>query len=357
MIVYLIELLLICIPCYLLRNQGKNKRLCIYSFLVLTFFAALRKETVGVDTLQFVNQFENIGKSDWSFDSFRFEWGYCALNKILYMVFGDRQSLIIASSIFINFGVCYFVYKNTNHLSFAFAIYILSQTYLLYMSMMRTAMAISIILLGYEFFKKKKYFKYCIMIGIALLFHTLSLVALALIPFAMLKLNRKTIYFIVICSLILFDFGRDIFTVLLSIFSKYSYYTNSIYRDSNYFGSLIKFLFVFITFIICIYCIYQSDRKNELFNDDTFKVLFFINLAYIIFSMLTMQVNLFNRLAHVFSIFRIIFIPYCIALIDNNSKRKNITGLTVTLFLAYFIVVGLTRPEWTGAFPYVFFWN
>ena len=44
MIVYLLELLLICIPCYLLRNKGKNKGLCIYSFLVLTFFAALRKE-------------------------------------------------------------------------------------------------------------------------------------------------------------------------------------------------------------------------------------------------------------------------------------------------------------------------
>lgn len=353
----LIYLLLI-IAAVLFFRTMKEERALLLSFVLMSLIAALRSPDVGIDTQQFYNAFYVIGKSS-SLGSFRFEFGFTLLCKILYLLFGNGQSLIVFTSVFINFSVYLFIKKHSKNCFQSALLYIFMNLFFNYMNIMRQAMAIAVLLLGYDLLRDKKYFSYLIVVLIASQFHISALLAIGLIALKMIRFNKKSMISLTIAGIIVFALLNQIFDLLILLFPKYSSYKDSIYASGNLFGSLLDFMmnFFIVALLILANRTFEKSEENALSEETNFYTLTMI--VYLIFLSFIIRINIFNRLSPILGIYLIVYVPNTIRQIkeENESAGKRCQYVVFAIALASFIVINLYRPEWTGAIPYTFFWN
>ncbi len=359
MILYFLIILLIIIFFVFL----KRKTALLLSFIILSLMAGLRKYTVGVDTLQFYEAFNNIGQTnDWTFSEFRYEYGFSLLCKILYIIFRNPQSLIFVTSIFINLSVYVFIKNNSKDYFLSTLLYVFLNYYFNYMNIMRQAIAIAIMLLFFKFLKNNNYLIYLLGIIIGFFFHKTALMGLILIIIKMLSRFKFLNTFIISMGAVSFLIYKEIFMLGANILGDYYLaYINSEFADSNYFGSLLMFLQTFLIFISCGYLHYRTEKKDRLMNSS---LLMTISIVALCCLALVMRMNIFNRISSIFEIYLIIFVPN---VLDNYKSPKgyiiknrlllcsNIKYFCIFLALLFFLGINLLRPEWYGVVPYEFF--
>lgn len=353
MIIYVFLLL----ACFLLFRISKDKtKSLIISFILITLVAALRKYTVGADTVQFYSDFSNIiTDSSWNYNNFRYEPGFYYLCKLLGLITSDPQILLIITSIIINFSVYKFIKNNSNDYCLSAILYILMLYFFSNMNIMRQALALSILLFGFNYLKEKKYLKYIIVVAIASLFHTVAFASLLLLVFLILP-NKKMVYFIqCILACISFVFYKQLFKIL-SLGFGYESYATSEFGVSNYFGSVLSALEIFA---IGLLLIVFSERKKEDSKNDVEKILTIAYILYIWFSFLTIRMNIFNRISGLFGIYNIVFIPYLLKKIleKNETTYFMLKFVCLCVYMMSFFIISIYRPEWYGAIPYYFFWQ
>ena len=215
---------------------------------------------------------------------------------------------------------------------------------------MREAMAISIVLIAFDFFKNKKYIIFSILVLLASTFHFSAIVFFMVIPFSKIKFSKKNIFISIIVFILLFIYGETIFILLSKISPRLSDYINSVWGKGNLFGALFNFLVIAFQLIFGV-LIYN---KNKKININQLDIYFSIMIIATAISILVMRATIFDRFLSYFSIFTIIWTPNCILQIKNSKKKLLYIIIIFTLFLLYFIVIGTFRPEWNGAIPYVF---
>lgn len=341
----------------------KRKTALLLSFIILSLMAGLRKYTVGADTLQFYEAFNNIGQTnDWTFSEFRYEYGFSLLCKILYIIFRNPQSLIFFTSIFINFSVFIFIKNNSKDYFLSTMLYIFLNYYFNYMNIMRQAIAIGIMLLFYRFLKEKNYLVYLLGIIIAFFFHKTAIVGLLLIIVKIMNRYKYFNSFLLICGIVAFLFYKQIFMFGAGILGDYYLaYFNSEFAESNYFGSLIMFLENFCIVASCSYVFYRTKAKNR---SDNSKFLITVSIIILISMALIMRMNIFNRVSAIFEIYLIIFVPNIlydfrasnrVATIKNAQLYTTIKYFCIFLTLLFFLGINFLRPEWYGVSIYEFF--
>lgn len=354
MYTYIVTLILISIFFVFSKNK---KNALLASLVILTIISALRSYNVGVDTKAYVSAYKLIGLSSrWNYLDFRYEPGFYYLCKILNIFSSEPQTLIIITSIFINFSVYKFVKKHSKNYFLSIILYVIMNIFFSFMNIMREAIAVCIILYGYDYLLAKKHFNYFLVILLASLFHTSAFAALILLFYALLP-KKKIFYFSeIIISIITFIFYSNFFNLISSIFG-YSNYANGIFGLSNYFGSLLVFLECFMVFSL-LYFIAFSGRKNE-YDKNKIHILSVITIIYLWFEFLTLRMVIFNRLYGIYAIYSIISIPELLYIIKTKSKFNYSICLfaTLTIFLSSFLIIGFFRPEWYETIPYYFYWQ
>ena len=350
-IILLIFTILLFVVC-----KNKKTALCL-SFILITLIAALRKYSVGIDTASFYNAFERIANSkSWNYLDFRFEPGFYYLCKILSLISKNPQILIVFTSIFINVSVYHFIRKYSSNTFMSTILYILMNVFFSYMNVMREALAITILLYGFEFLLDKKYIKYIFFVIIASFFHTAAFASIIALIYFVLPPKRISYFVEILIAIITYIFYASFFNILSSTFG-YSNYANGVFGMSNYFGALIVFLENIIIFSILF--LFASGKEKVDFNKRKMEVLTVITIVYLWFEFLTLRMVIFNRIYGLFIIYSIITIPELL----NIIKKKNIFNYKVLLFVVFgvffssFIVIGALRPEWYGAIPYYFYWD
>ena len=187
MAIYILSLLFILGLGFIFNCNSTKKRKIVFliiSCLTLTTIAMFRTKYVGIDTLQYFRNFQYISNTAYSeLHLIRYELGFTYLCKILGEFYSDPQILIIVTSIFINVSVFRFIYKNSDNVVLSVIFYILLNFYYNYMNIMRQALAISIILWGFEFIKKEKNISFIITVIIAMQFHSSAILALVFFVF------------------------------------------------------------------------------------------------------------------------------------------------------------------------------
>lgn len=356
MLIYTIILAFIILIGLILKvPSGKNKRLfLVIVFIVLIVLAGVRSKNVGKDTLQYYRAYDRIQYLDMSIEDFseeRYEIGFTALCKILNLISTNPQLLILVTSIFINLSVARFIYKNSDNVFFSTILYIILNFYFSYMNIMRQAIAVAFLLFAFEEAKKQKNIRALILIAIATTFHASAILGLCYI--LLRKFEYKDKYNIVLIPLLIitFAFGRNILVLLANNLPRLAVYLGSEYDTSNYFGALINFG---IYLIILMFGNNILKHKKNISKDDKIffmKKMLIINL---IFSVLTIRVNIFDRFMPFFSIFEIIWLPNILALMKKNRNLYTISFFM--LFASYWIVIMLYRPEWYGVIPYQIGW-
>lgn len=334
------------------QSKRKHKQKIIFliaNFIPLVLISGFRDCTVGIDTKQFTGAFSKIiNMSPKYFNTLRYEYGFSYLCWILGKISSNPQILIFVTSFFINISIARFIYKNSDNVCLSTILYILCNFFFSYMNIMRQAIAIAIILWGYEYLKGKKYIKFSIFVLFASFFHTSAFLALILIIFNNFEFDKKFLNITFIATILCFLFGKKFFLVLANMSPRLYEYVGGNYDVENYFAALLEFMVYLVSFIFGIIVI---DRKE---NNNKNNILIGIIGIVVVLSSLVMRVSIFNRFTHYFSIFLIIWMANVINEIKNGKKRLFVQGGIVALFMLYWLIIMIYRPEWYGAVPYKF---
>lgn len=354
--VYLLELCLLIISGVLLGNlKSKNEKsnklfFIVLSFVTLTFIAGFRTYQVGADTWHFVASYNNIYKLNINqFGLYRYEWGFTFLSWILGRISNNYTLLLFVTSLFVNYSVLRFVYKHSNNIYVSVLLYFLAGVYFCYMNIMRQALAIGVLLFGFDYLLEKKHIKFVITVFIASLFHESALICLILLFASKLKINKKNLFLIISSTLFIFIFGNNIFNLLAGLSVRLEGYRDSAYFVSNYFGAVIEFLVNLFVFIFCLNGLRKDKNKdNELKN----RIINYELALGMIFAALTIRINIFVRFIQYFNMILIIGIPNALSVIDNKKNRQFLTILIILIYIIYWLMIMVLRPEWSGTNPY-----
>lgn len=359
MIVYIVFLIYSFLTSLFYIKSKKTKKQKIWfliaNFIPLIIISGFRSSTVGIDTKQFTEAFSAIIKmAPNEFDRLRYEYGFSYLCWILGKFSTDPQILIFTTSMFINVSVARFIYKNSDDICLSTILYVLCNFFFSYMNIMRQAIAIAIILWGFEYLKEKKYIKYSIFVVIASLFHGSALLALLLIVLRQFNFNRQFLFFTLVFTMIGFVFGKKIFLILANISPRLFNYVGGQFYSENYFAAFLNFLVYLVSFIFGIVNITKNDSSTIYKKDNNNNILIGIIGAAVIFSALTMKVSLFNRFTPYFSIFLIIWLANTIKKINNLKYRQFYLFVILITFSLYWSIIAIYKPEWYGVIPYNF---
>ena len=355
-------LIYILILCYLfifgaiflnIKNNKIQTKFVIFSMLILTIISAIRASNVGADTLQYYTAFNCLSSfNELNFDIFRYEKGFTFFMWIIHKFSKDPQILLITTSLIVNYGIGRFIMKNSNNKILSLILYFICNFFFSYMNIMRQAIAISIILFGFEFLKKDKKILFIIFTLLASFFHFSAVLALLYIPLKKLKYNKNMILIVIIISFICFIFGNNIFNYLGNISIRLNGYIDSKYYSQNYFGALIEFVLNFLSFALGVHIIKKYNPKIIKDKSDSLNLILGIIAINVVFYALIMKVSIFNRFSPYFSIFNIVWIPNYLNLIQNRRKKLFYSLIIVGIYTAYFLSILIYRPQWYLVIPY-----
>ncbi|WP_339824850.1 EpsG family protein [Paenibacillus sp. FSL R7-0163] len=356
------------------KESDLKQRIYLYlTFGLLTVLAALRAETVGNDTIEYLRLFENISiTKDLSYFSPRFEIGYVYLNKILSLISYNPQIILIVTSSLIMYGFMRFIKKYSKIPMLSVFMFFSLGYYGMTMNTIRLNLAIVLILFSYDFLKKNKLFKFIIIVILASLFHRTAIVFLIAWPMRKLSISLKLIMAIMITSSLLYILFPTILNLLFSIFPTYQYYVGSVYLDGEIRLASIMNILVGLSIILLgaitkynnmnlvtdeIIKEKDSRRKSEeeIVNDEQLMFLFLIISVAITF--LSFKFNLLDRVSDYFLVFSIVYLPNAIKHVKEKKLVVFLVLVIITLFFIYATLIQIMRPEWNRIYPYEFFWN
>lgn len=375
MALYIVLIIAVLIFGYMFKvnsTQKSKKGYLFFFFCIMTVISALRKYSVGADTYQFYTAYQIIGDLDWgSSDLVRYEWGFFALCKLLNLVTGDPQVLIIVTSIFIFSSVAIFIYRNSRDVVLSTYLFLTLNIYFMYMTAMRQAIAIALLMYGFEALKRKKYLRYGIIVLLASSFHLSAITVLPLILFVDKQFTNKHFLFTICIAVTVFILADSVFNIATNIFPQYTIYGGSTFDFSNYFGSVIIAIVSFV--ILCFglfYTLKDSSFKNNkmskiLDHQSTSNSLQKKQISYLAFMMsmwflsstLVVKINFFNRLTVFFDYYAILWLPEAITFIKDDKERYLMLYFVIILVFTYSLIIMLFRPEWYGVIPYEAFWD
>ena len=316
----------------------------VCSFILLFFFVAFRKTNIGNDTMEYIKLFKNCSLYKWDYlgANIRYETGYIIFNIILSYISSSTRFFMIIMSLIFNYSVYKFIKFNSKNYLFSIIIYINLLFFYQSMTMMRQFLALSIILLSFNYIKEKKFFKYLIMTLLASCFHITAIVSLALYPMYYMNLNRKRIFILSSITLIISILLDRILPYLSILTNRRDFYNHLIGEVKL--ANIILFL---IYFVFLIFSLFIIRKENKKFNNFYLYVFFFSSLLY----SLSINTSILARMGHYIAIFSIIALPNIICF--NIKTRKLVYEFIISAFLIlYSSIIMVYRPEWNSAYNY-----
>lgn len=343
------------------KKRTKNK-LSLILILLLTIFAVLRSVFVGTDMPMYSVDFVAISKMPFiKCLSTRYE----LLNILLFKLIGyfsvDYQSLVVVSSVLINFGVYIFIIKNQSNPLSATIFYFTLNYYFIFFCLMRQAFALLIVMLGFMYLKDKKIKQYIICVIIASMFHTSAIVFLVLLLLGMIveKINMKNDAFLIVIVLFLsitgFAFGKQILLIATRIIGVYEKYLSTDYINSSY---VTAGLYTLTSLCFLVFGILVPSKKvisEEQEKSSKYDLLKWMLIIGTVISAVSMKIALFSRIYLYFGFFAIFWLSDALELLQ--KKNNKLLWKIILYFFTFLYVVVVSIYDWYGVFPYEFFWE
>jgi hypothetical protein len=340
----------------------------VVSGTLIFLVSALRSSTIGTDTPTYVAFYDQIigelPELPPLAKPFKgYEPGFILYVVFVRLVFGSNsQWLLVTTSLIVTFSICYLFYKNSPAPFLSLIIYILFMCWFDQMNVMRTALACSIVFIGFDQLKQKRYFRFILSVIFASCFHRAALIFILLIPLRFIKVTKKNLYIFGGVGALLSALCRPFFFLLVKFLPNYSGYLEK-FSGTNFFGAVFMLavpLTIIFSFLMVFSRVHPKFPKTEVFPlSPDFSFLFKILCLFAFFTSLTMSVTIMLRVASLFSFVVPLFVPYLLDFIlkNKNEYYKFFCSAIFVGFAAYFVIVVAFRPEWTSCVPYSFFWN
>lgn len=373
------------------KNARNRKSYLFFMFSIILLVACLRDTTVGTDLKYYYSKYyPQFAYVSW--DSLQsvtisgdWEWGFCAFCKLLCAISTDVRLFIAATSVVSIIPYAIFIEKNSKDVVFSTALYLGYHMFSMNLSGIRQAMAVGIILCGIEFLKQKKTLKFCIVVILAMLFHTSASICFALVLCNWVQFKKNTMYWFAAVILGLPLIYRVIFERVLNISffsSVYGLYSNNAHAD-GYVTIHTLGMFAIMLFILIIGFWGYEDRSGAELSQDTtvikrkrgirigqtviwrrrkisgelsYSFLMYATYLAALFRMSAFIVNVTARLSLYFIPFAMILYPEAIKRLGFSENKKIIKlgiwgGLTA---FALYIIIFRAESLW-GIVPYDLF--
>lgn len=343
MSIYIINLLTIPIwKIFFQKIRSKKSILWTLSVVLIqcVLIAGLRDVSIGTDTKTYFNLFTYIKNTPVSQAfSYYIETGYFLLNKVVSMFTNNFNILLIAICIIVYRSIYKFIKNYSKNAIMSLFLFITLGYFSSTMNIMRQYIALSFVLLGYNFYLKDNNIKFLLFIVLACFFHTSAILVIPIILMYHIifsgKIETSILIKVVVSSvLLLITLFAPYFSSIL--FNNSEYY-NYIVDGAGYDTSLIS-LNLIIKIIMSITYFYLNSKKLFIDKNANLKFFNYLNLISCLMNILSGGLSMFTRLNIYFSVTLIIFIPNIV----EEMKIKNKYYLKIFIYIGFFILYYLS---------------
>lgn len=329
----------------------------VYLFIFFSFLAFLtgfRAPSIGNDTATYLEHFKNIASYNTPFRYINrngMEPGYVIYCWLLSRISREPQILLIVTSAIVYISTGSFVYKYTERPGLFCCLFIGIMQFDFFMSIMRQALALAIILFSFNYIVKQKPIRFLIVCLLAVTFHYSSILFILTYPLVRNKRreNKNSFsYFLpLIATLIASMFFSNVINGVLTIFPKYTYYLGSKSFDGVPRLALILKIVVYALLFFVPKLLSHHKSANEQ-NEEIYDRLSYINICILV---LAMNAVILDRFGSTFSMFATLHYSNQVAAMEKADKVI-ITCLTLIAFAFYgFIIILYRTPEWVTTYP------
>lgn len=351
------------------KSLYARKAYMIITFGLLIALSGFRSPEVGRDVAgHYAQNYELISNMKWGellpFSiAGGYEIGYCYFNKLIGLLTqGSVQWFLFVTSFIIYSILGLFIYKKSPNPAMSTLLLLYSCQYYMYMTMLRQAMALCVILLAWMISEevKSKKLSYLICGGgvfIASYFHTSAILCIVILCFKFFKFKRNTII-LSICIIFIFFLAYNYFYQitldLLGAGNKYEMYEGH-HADAQGYSNLQTYVNIILTlgaFVLLAYAKF-FDRDNYIGKEKITDFLLFMTLFAGVFRLMTLQMNILGRFSYYFIPF--ILIGYPIAYNCLGKKVLMIKNIIYAMYFIYFVFITIKYAETQyGVIPYKF---
>lgn len=342
-----------------LNPRNWNRKTFIAAFFFLFILSAFRAPSIGNDTQNYIDIFQNI--SELMTSETRYEIGYLYLNDFIYNHISDsyRAFFIITSAfIYFSFGRFILKYSKMPWLSLMIFMYYIFFSFTLCALRQSIAMAICTYALSALIDNKK--ILSCLIICFASIFHSTAILFIVILIIPYLKLSNKTIVTLFAITIFTASIFNIVLSDFLSIFEQYEHYTDN---DSMYSTGGVRIASIFNALICTSVFIYGYAKLrlslhygNNSIVDNRYsnKIFLFCLVISSAIYILSLQFNMLDRIALYYNMATLIILPNAIYMLK-PINTKTVTAISVILFfISYQLIITINRPEWNNIYPYKF---
>lgn len=356
-------------------TKKRKKRYIVFSFACLAIISMLRSYNVGRDLqAHYYKTFLRVVNMDWNnLFTLGYENGYLVFYKIISMFTSDGQWMIAIHALIVIGITGWFIYRNSENVVMSTFLFITTNTWFMYMTMMRQAMAVSFVLVALEIWKRKdwrikRFVLYVLVVILAMQFHSSAFIAFIIPIFDYLPFKRKHILISTIVMIASFALYNQLFkAVSLLQIGKRNY--TEFYSSSGEAINIISLYFVFIYALIFIIgtvsLVYYKGEENQSSNLNVTDESGFSN-SFILYMVLVLvvcritglKINIMARMTYYFMPFVYILLPRAIASFRNYSNKKIVKYSIYVLMTAAFVwLTYRSAATMYGTVPYQFYWE
>lgn len=330
-----------------IKTDCRAKRtFLVWCGIALFLIIALRSKNVGSsdslryftnwDALRYIT-YENLEKY---INNSIMEKGYLISVWILSHIFPNPQFLFIITGILFSIAVCKFIYVNSDDPQLSFIMFICLGLYSFMVQGLRQAIAMSICLFAFEYCKKRKLFKFILVVLFASLFHHSAIVFLIVYLIYGFTINIESIIVSVIVGIATIKFAPILADFANTFFERE--YEGTV-ENGGFVASAIYIILLFAAIFL------SGSKKNDK-NFSFFVFVTFIGLyTYLIryFEVLAAE-----RISFYFMFGQIIILP---GTLNRFDKKIQLILKSVVIILS--IILFTYRATGEGLAPYYFFWQ
>jgi transmembrane protein EpsG len=313
------------------RHQSLQKVPWILLFVVSAF-----RYNVGTD---YVNYYHLFLYKDGMFEYK--EWGYTNLVNLLSGLGFNPQIMFFLFSlvtILLFYKSFKYFFKENDSLFMLATLLFIPLFYFYTLNGIRQSLAVAIFFYSIRFIIDKSYFKYFLLIVIAMLFHKSAIVLIPLYFFSTIKLTKYKLIVIYLVIVFLLLFNPLIYIVDIYVQNKlplYFYFNDEFFSQGvSGFGKVIAIINVFLVLLLSFFL----NKKNPLEN-----IVFNLIIIFVVIKLFALDIQIIDRLSLYFKPIMILFV---LLVIRNVNKLKNIFFIsTLILTLSYTLVVIYIRAN------------
>lgn len=352
MIIYFVLIILILI---IPNKKNNNIKYLLFCSTILIILICFRKQTIGYDLRHhYIINFYAYQQLSWSeLKSFGIEIGLPILSKLIGFISNKPQIFIIVTGIISITLTIRFLYKYSPDFKMSLFLYCSYCTMYQYMNQIAQALAVSIILLAFDFLKDKKYLKFIVLVLLASTFHSSALICILMIPLSNIKSIKFSTFILITSTLILLFFYNIIFELSVNLLPQYSWYINS---SKHGVGDTSRGVYLKILILLCgiLWTLYVTKKSENIKPMHVICLTF--SMVTLMFQTITLKMIIMNRLGFYFLSFFFILIP---TNLQSSCKNRNIIKLFIYCFMiVYYIYITIKWGDISyGVTPYMFFWQ